>query len=194
MIPSPRKLAESWYCNVGPLPNLPVLSRFIEFHLSYTVIQSYSRTSGTFIQSYVLTSYTDITIHSYINTFTYSYTSYTQHQFKHGCISHPKSCLVVSLQFGPHSSLCQAAGSTNEQLAITSFSSKSVIPSVSGQEMSLINHFKWQVLTNEQLKPFQMCHPQCVWPRDVTNKSFQVASPKQRTAWVYLYLVTSGKS
>jgi len=28
---------------------------------------------------------------------------------------------------------------------------KSVIPSVSGQEMTLINHFKWQVPTNEQL-------------------------------------------
>jgi len=39
---------------------------------------------------------------------------------------------------------------------------KIVIPSVSGPEMSLINHFKWQVPTNEQLQPFQKCHPQWV--------------------------------
>jgi len=37
---------------------------------------------------------------------------------------------------------------TNEQLVIII---KMVIPSVTGREMSLINHFKWQVLTNERL-------------------------------------------
>jgi len=30
-------------------------------------------------------------------------------------------------------------------------------------------NFKWQVPTNEQLKPFQKCHPRSVWSRDVTN-------------------------
>ena len=39
---------------------------------------------------------------------------------------------------------------TNEQLGIITFI-KSVFPSVSGQEMSLINHFKWQVRTTGQL-------------------------------------------
>jgi len=34
----------------------------------------------------------------------------------------------------------------------------------------LINHFKWQVPKNEQLEPFQKCHPQYVWFRDVTNQ------------------------
>jgi len=37
---------------------------------------------------------------------------------------------------------------TNEELVIII---KSVIPSVFGQEMSLINHFKWPIPTNEQL-------------------------------------------
>jgi len=50
IIPSRRKLAECWYCDVGPLPSLPVLSRFIE---SPVILQ--------FIQSYKL--------HSYIYTF-----------------------------------------------------------------------------------------------------------------------------
>jgi len=54
-------------------------------HLSYTV---HTVIQITFIHLY--------TIHSYINTFTYSYTSYAQHQFTHGCISHPKSCSAAS--------------------------------------------------------------------------------------------------
>ena len=33
----------------------------------------------------------------------------------------------------------------------------------------------------------QKCHPQCVWSRDVTNQSFQVASPNNRTVCVYLF-------
>jgi len=33
----------------------------------------------------------------------------------------------------------------------------------------------------------QNCHPQCVWSRDVTNQSFQVASPNNRTICVYLF-------
>jgi len=36
--------------------------------------------------------------------------------------------------------------------------------------MALINHFKWQVPTNEQLEPFQKCHPQGIWSGDVTNQ------------------------
>ena len=48
---------------------------------------------------------------------------------------------------------------------------------------SVLDHFKWQVPTNEQLEPFQKCHTQCVWSRDVTNQSFQVATPNKRIAW-----------
>jgi len=40
---------------------------------------------------------------------------------------------------------------------------------VSSPEMSLINHFKWKVPTNEQLEPSQECHPKWVWSRGVTN-------------------------
>jgi len=52
------------------------LTCFVSFHrvhLSYTIIQSYRHLQ--FLQSYKLHSY----IHSYINTLTYSHTSYTPH-------------------------------------------------------------------------------------------------------------------
>jgi len=55
---------------------------------------------------------------------------------------------------------------TNEQLVIIIFI-KSVIPSVSGQEMSLINCSKWLVLNNGQL--------------EFIFTLFQVVSPKQWT-------------
>ena len=43
----------------------------------------------------------------------------------------------------------------------------------------------------------QKCHPQCVWSRDVTNQSFQVASPNNRTTCILpfiFYHMPSGKS
>ncbi|AES75787.1 hypothetical protein MTR_6g059610 [Medicago truncatula] len=47
IVSSPRKFAECLYCDISPPPILPVLSRFIEL----PVLQSYSRTSCTFIHS-----------------------------------------------------------------------------------------------------------------------------------------------
>jgi len=43
----------------------------------------------------------------------------------------------------------------------------------------------------------QKCHPQCVWSRDVTNQSFQVAGPNNRTTCILpfsFYHVPSGRS
>jgi len=152
IVSSPKKFVECLYCDVSPPLILPVLSRFIESSVTYNL-------------------YIHTLIHSYINTFIYTHIHADTTSFIHGCISHPESCLVVSLQFGPHLSLCQTTSSTNEQLAIILLSSrvsppmclvkschpsvssgkfqqtnnlnpfKSVILSVSGQEMSLINHF-----------------------------------------------------
>ena len=100
---SPRKFAECLYCNVTPPPILHVLSHFIEF---IRHVQLYNRTViyGSYRHTNHINSYIHTLILSHIN----AYTSYTQYQFIHGCISHPKSCLVVSFQFGPHLSLCQA--------------------------------------------------------------------------------------
>jgi len=102
IILSSRKFAECLYCDATPPLILLVLSRFIEFtcHMqlySCTVIQI------TFIHTFI-----QLYIHTLILSHINAYTSYTQYQFIHGCISHPKSCLVVSFQFGPHLSLCQA--------------------------------------------------------------------------------------
>jgi len=148
---------------------------------SYTVVQLYN---FTVIQSRtnIHTSYIHTLIQSYINTFTYSYirayTTYTQHQFIHGCISHPEFCVAGPLEFGPHSSLC-SSDKFQQTNNLNPF--KSIIPNVSGQDMPLINLSKWQVPTNEQLEPFQKCHPQCVWSRDITNQSFRAASSNKRT-------------
>jgi len=125
---------------------------------NYTVVQ-------------VVLSYIHTIIHSYINTFTYAYTIYTPHHSYMVASVTQSLILAVSFQVSPHSSLCQAESSANEQLVIPMFI-KSVIPSVSGQEMSLINHFKWQVPTNGQLA-FTLC---------------QAASPNQRKACIYLWL------
>jgi len=111
-----------WYHLQGSLPSVgTAMSVHFPAYLSCLVsssfichIQLYSRTvvqvvhlyNHMFVQVTSIHSYIHTTIHSCINIFTYSYTSYTQHQFIHGCISHPKSCLLVSLEFGPHSSLC----------------------------------------------------------------------------------------
>ena len=43
----------------------------------------------------------------------------------------------------------------------------------------------------------QKCHPQCVWSRDVTNQSFQVGGPNNRTTCILpfnFYYMPSGKS
>ena len=90
IIPSPRMFVECLYCDVSPPPILPVLSRFIEFACHLQSIQSYK--SHSFIQI----TFIHTIIHSYINTFTHL----CMHNiYIHGCISHPKSCLVVSFRF-----------------------------------------------------------------------------------------------
>jgi len=105
---SPRKFAECLYCNVTPPPILHVLSHFIEF---IRHVQLYSRAV-----LYNLYSHTNH-IHSYIHTITHSYINTFTHQRIHNIYmisiptwlhQSPKSCLVVSFQFGPHLSLCQA--------------------------------------------------------------------------------------
>jgi len=71
----------------------------------------------------------------------------------------------VSLQFGPYLSSCHAPGS-NKRTACN-------------------HHFH------------QKCHPQCVWSRDVTNQSFQVAGPNNRTTCILpfnFYHMPSGRS
>jgi len=175
---SPRKFAECLYYNVGLPPILHILSRFIEFirHMqlySRTVIySSYSHTNH--IHSYILTI-----MHSYINT------------FAHQCIHNiymisiptwlrqsPKSCSIVSLQFGLYLSSCHAPISHKWIARKSSFFIKSVIPSVSSQEMSLINHFKWQVRTTGQLASYLLTFIIC-----------QVASPNNRTTGISLLSV-----
>jgi hypothetical protein len=95
IVSSSRKFAECWYCDVNPPPILPVLSRFIELPVIYSL---YSHTSHihTFIRSYTNT-FTHLYIHALSFTHNISTTS-----FIHGCISHPQSWLVVSLQFSLH--------------------------------------------------------------------------------------------
>ena len=67
IISSPRKFVECLYCDVSPPPILPVLSRFIESHLSYTVIQLYGHTK-LYIHPYKLHSYNHTLILSRIHT------------------------------------------------------------------------------------------------------------------------------
>jgi len=86
IISSPRKFAECLYCNVSPPPILHVLSRFIEFTRH---MQSYSR---TIIYSLYIHTLIQLYIHTLILSHINAYSSYTQYQFIHGCISHPKSC------------------------------------------------------------------------------------------------------
>ena len=134
---------------------------------NYTVVQVVHLYNHMSVQVTSIHSYIHITIHSYINTFTYSYTSYTQHQFIHGCISHPKSCFgrIPSVR---SSLIIVSSGRFYKRTACSYLIFiKSVIPSVSGQEMSPI---KWLVLNNGQL--------------EFTFIMFRVASPKQRTTWV----------
>jgi len=84
IISSPRNFVECLYCDVSPVPILPVLYRFIKSPVIYrlyilTFTHSYIQ---TFIHSHIHTyihTYIHTIIHSYINTFTYSYTSYTRH-------------------------------------------------------------------------------------------------------------------
>jgi len=58
--------------------------------------------------------------------------------------------------------------------------------------MSLINNFRWQVLTNQHLEPFQKFHPKCVWSRDVTNQTYakwQVLTNEQLAFTIYLFIL-----
>ena len=67
IISSSKKFAECLYYDVSPPPILPVLSRFIESHLSYTVIQLYGHTK-LYIHPYKLHSYNHTLILSRIHT------------------------------------------------------------------------------------------------------------------------------
>jgi len=173
IISFPRKFAECLYYDVTPPLILPVLSSTV-----YTVIQV--TFIHTFIQLYVRTL-----ILSHIN----AYTTYTWYQFIHGCISHPnlvRSYLFKSV-FAYHCVKLQVP--TNEQLVIIIFI-KSVIPSVSGQEMSLINHFKWQVWTTGQLASFLLLLSYAKWQVRTTG---QLASPFYLLSYAKWQVRTTGQ-
>ena len=70
---------------------------------------------------------------------------------------------------------------TNEQLVIVIFI-ESVIPSVSGQEMSLFNHFKWQARITGQLVSYLLTFIIC-----------QVAGPNNWTTGISLLSVNHSK-
>jgi len=106
-----------------------VLSRLVSSSLSI-IYNSYSHTN--YIHTFVTF------IHSYIDTFTYSYTSYTSHHSHMIALVIQNLVSVVSLQFGLYLSLCQAASFYKGTSCIYLLAIKSVIPSVSGPEMSLI--------------------------------------------------------
>jgi len=72
----------------------PVLFR--QGHLLYTVIKSYKLYIHTFIRSCIHIIYTT--------------------SFIHDCIFHPKSCLTVSLQFGPNELKWQVLQTNNLQI------------------------------------------------------------------------------
>ena len=87
----------------------------------------------------------------------------------------------------------KAAGSNKRTACKSSFFIKSVIPSVSGQEMSLINHFKWQVRTIGQLASYLLTFIICQvagpnnqdnWHLPFISQSFRMASPNNQIACV----------
>jgi len=135
IISSPRNFVECLYCDVSPVPILPVLYRFIKSPVIYrlyilTFTHSYIQ---TFIHSHIHT-YIHTYIHSYNHTFIHQYFHIFIHiiyttSLIHGCISHPEFCVVRPLEFGPHSSLC-SSGKFQQTNSLNPF--KSVIPSVSG--------------------------------------------------------------
>ena len=103
---------------------------------NYTVVQSFA--VYTVIQITFIHPFIHLYIHTLILSHINAYTSYTQYQFTHSCISHPKSCLTVCLQFSLYLSLCQTASFYKWTSCIYLLIIKSVIPTVSGPEMSLI--------------------------------------------------------
>ena len=185
---SPRKFVECWYCDVGPLPSLSVLSRLIEFTCH---IQLYSH-KKLYIHPYELHSHNHTLILSRIHTF-----KHTQHI--HNINSHIVASVTQSLVWSyPFSSVLTHHCAkwqvlTKEQLVILIFI-KSVIPSVSGQEMSLINHYKWQVSTNEQFEPFQKCHPSVSGQEMSLVHHFKWQVLNNGQLEFIFYLVSSGKS
>jgi len=141
---------------------------FRQVHLSYAIIQSYKSHSfiHSIIHSYIKSMHTQH-IHD-INS--YMVASVTQILF--GRISSNQSLLII---------VSKLQVPTNEQLVIITFI-KSVIPSVSGQEMSLINHFKWQVRITGQLASYLL-----------SFIIYQVASPNNRTTGISLLSVNHSK-
>ena len=102
-------------------------------HLTYCVLSHWVHFSYTIHIVIQVTS-----IHSCINTFTYSYTSYTPHHSHMITLVIQNLVLVMYLQFGLYLSLCQAPSFYKGTSWIYLLVIKSVIPSVSGPEMSLI--------------------------------------------------------
>jgi len=82
-------------------------------HLSHTIYE----------QSYKLHSYIHTFIHQYFHMFIYAhihaYTTYTQHQSTHGCISHPKFWSAASFRFNSYLSYFKWLVLTNGQLEFT---------------------------------------------------------------------------
>ena len=94
---SPRKFAECLYYNVGlpPIAIFCLVSSRSSVICNYTVVQS--STVHTVIQITFIHSFIQLYIHTLILSHINAYTTYTQYQFIHGCISHPS--LVWSYPF-----------------------------------------------------------------------------------------------
>jgi len=140
------------------------LTCFVSFHRvhpSYAIIQSCSPLQ--FIQSYKSHSF----IHSHHYTLTLSYINAYIYMISIPTWLHqsPKSCSIVSIQFGLYLSSCHAP-SSNKRTACN-------------------HHFH------------QKCRPQRIWSRDVTDQSFQVAGPNNRTTCILpsnFYHMPNGKT
>jgi len=135
---TPRKFVECLYCAVSPPPILHVLSRSIESPVTYSL---YDRSSHihTFMHSCIRTLILSC-IHTFIRTqrtCIYNINSQWLHQSPRVCFGSIPSVW----------SSIVSSGKFQQTNSLNPF--KSVIPSGSGREMSLTNHFKWQVLTNE---------------------------------------------
>jgi len=107
IISSPKKICRVFVLRCHPASHLTCFVSFHRVHLSYAIIQSYNHLQ--FIQSNKSQSFIQLYVHTWILSHSNAYTAYTQYQFIHGCIGHPKSCLTVSHQFGLYLSLCLAA-------------------------------------------------------------------------------------
>jgi len=92
IIPSPRMFVE---CCTAMLVRLPSYL-FCLVSSSSPVICGYTVVQSSTVRSFIQITFIHTIIHSYINTFTHLC---IHNIYIHGCISHPKFCLVVSFRF-----------------------------------------------------------------------------------------------